>query len=531
MEKGLPTDWREKIKDKKVVFYNTSVSSMLNGGEQHIAKIEHVLDTCRAQDEVVLWWRPHPLELSTLQSMRPDLEQKYRKIREQYETEGWGILDTSADVHRAIAVSDAYYGDWSSVIHLYKATGKPVLISNDAVIKTLPLLIFPKATLLKNDCLWCVQINSNKLLKIEKDKLKIEKIINIPYEPVYKQRNYNYHIVDYGNKLIILLGESEYLHIYNIKTEELESCKIFNNKKKFTSELILQKEDELFLFPYNDKEIQVYSIKEKKIKIEIVFPQNVRLSKNYEQVKDDIYAVNYESNDIYKINLKDKRYVIRKIGNSQNKYWGIKKAGGFFILLHTDKKVITLWNEETDEIIELKDFPINYDCLQGNAYLSMYSHNNCVYIIPFYGNMILKIDPLKKLILQCFQEITPGKNFSKSTEKFQGEFFCDVIKVGDYIYAFEPYQKMWYGFNLNNCEMLKSSLMIITEVENKEKLKQIIECNKESIRKDNLFTGEDYFVCTLNNYIENIKKYFDKYEKKIVESRIGEIVYKYIMKN
>jgi hypothetical protein len=44
-----------------------------------------------------------------------------------------GVYDDTADLHRAIAWSDAYYGDGSSVLRMYVATGKPVLRQNIGV--------------------------------------------------------------------------------------------------------------------------------------------------------------------------------------------------------------------------------------------------------------------------------------------------------------------------------------------------------------------------------------------------------------
>ena len=61
--------------------------------------------------------------------MRPQLWEAYREIRDRYIAEGWGIYDDSADMDRAIVLSDAYYGvGSSSVVQVYQRTGKPVLI-------------------------------------------------------------------------------------------------------------------------------------------------------------------------------------------------------------------------------------------------------------------------------------------------------------------------------------------------------------------------------------------------------------------
>lgn len=127
----FPNNWKEIVREKKVIFYNTSVGSMLSGREKHIEKMKWVFEVFQKNPEVVLWWRPHPLELSTIQSMLPHLEEQYKKLRRQYQEEVVGILDESINLHRAIAISDAYYGDWSSVVELYKATGKPILLSVD----------------------------------------------------------------------------------------------------------------------------------------------------------------------------------------------------------------------------------------------------------------------------------------------------------------------------------------------------------------------------------------------------------------
>lgn len=531
-ENGLPADWRERIKDKKVIFYNTSIANLLSGGEKHIAKIAHTLETFRAQNEVVLWWRPHPLELSTIESMRPDLAEKYKAIRKKYEEEDWGILDTSADLHRAIAVSDAYYGDWSSVIQLYRKTGKPVLTQSDSVIETLPTMLLPQAALLKEDYVWFIQLNTNKLLKIRKDTLKIEKIITIPYEPVYKQRNYNYHVIDCGNQLGIVFGGSKNLYIYNIQTEEIEVCNVCQNGHRLTSEIVINKDNELFLFPYNSREVMTYSIKEKKVQEKIIFPQKVKLSKQYEQIKDEIYSVDYDSNTIYKIDLNNNKYSSIKVGSNKNKYWGIKKAGDFFVLPHTDKKTITLWNEEKEEVIELSDFPPKYDCIKGNAYLSMYSKDENVYLIPFYANMILKIDTIQKEISQCFDDVLLNSQYCKASETFQGEFFIDSMLVGGCVYAYATYQKKWYIFDLETLEVKRSSSMLVETPEDIEKIEQIVEYqDNDNYNEESLFTGECYSICTLTNYIKNVRKYSNGYKNKRLKGNAGEIIYKYIMEN
>ena len=81
-------------------------------------------------DEVALLWRPHPLIKATIESMRPELWKEYEKLVEEYKKEGWGIYDDTADMDRAVALCDAYYGDGSSLVQLCQEAGKPVMIQN-----------------------------------------------------------------------------------------------------------------------------------------------------------------------------------------------------------------------------------------------------------------------------------------------------------------------------------------------------------------------------------------------------------------
>ena len=132
----LPEEWRKLIERKdgsrrKVVLYNTTIGAMLQDTGKMLAKIRDVIEVFRGhREEVVLLWRPHPLLRETLQSMRSQVVDVYDEIVERYREEAWGIYDNTADMYRAITVSDAYYGDNSSVVELYKQTGKPIMIQN-----------------------------------------------------------------------------------------------------------------------------------------------------------------------------------------------------------------------------------------------------------------------------------------------------------------------------------------------------------------------------------------------------------------
>lgn len=132
----IPAEWLKVITKpdgswKKIVFYNTSVSALLHHDEKMLRKMESVFEMFKKnQEEVTLLWRPHPLIQATIESMRPRLWKEYKALVEKYRQEGFGIYDDSADMDRAVVVSDAYYGDRSSVVQLYARIKKPVMMQD-----------------------------------------------------------------------------------------------------------------------------------------------------------------------------------------------------------------------------------------------------------------------------------------------------------------------------------------------------------------------------------------------------------------
>ena len=136
----LPTKWSETIQKpdgsrKKIILYNLSISPMLENREQTLKKLDAVfLFFKERQDQLVLLWRPHPLLIKTIESMVPWLRDAYINRVQQFREEGWGIYDETPDPNLAMALSDGYYGDMSSLVTTYRETGKPILLQDTYVL-------------------------------------------------------------------------------------------------------------------------------------------------------------------------------------------------------------------------------------------------------------------------------------------------------------------------------------------------------------------------------------------------------------
>ena len=112
----IPEEWKEKIGcedvKKKVIFFNTHLCNLMAAySDKFFEKIEIIFQTFKENKNVVMLWRPHPLSLQTARSMNPEVEKRYISLVDRYQNEGWGIYDETPDLHRSIAISDAYYGN------------------------------------------------------------------------------------------------------------------------------------------------------------------------------------------------------------------------------------------------------------------------------------------------------------------------------------------------------------------------------------------------------------------------------------
>lgn len=164
-------EWREKMAGRKVYFYNTSLSGMLQDTEGFFEKMRYVFRLFAGRQDVCLLWRPHPLMRSTLESMRKPFVAEYERLREAFLAEDLGILDETPEIETAIAWSDAYIGDaGTSVTALFGVAGKPVFVLNN-IIHELPgpddwrgaVIYEPMSSSLQRDFSeWYVTLN-NKL--------------------------------------------------------------------------------------------------------------------------------------------------------------------------------------------------------------------------------------------------------------------------------------------------------------------------------------------------------------------------------
>lgn len=128
----LPRKWKKLIGNKKIVVLNTSLKPFLNDTES-LNKVAKIIDRYYNNENYILWWRPHPLMIATIQNLRPHLLNQYLELVNWYKKNNIGIYDDSGDLHRSIMYADFCISDPSSVTYLYDKINKKVIFLNDYI--------------------------------------------------------------------------------------------------------------------------------------------------------------------------------------------------------------------------------------------------------------------------------------------------------------------------------------------------------------------------------------------------------------
>ncbi len=516
-DKIFPDNWKEMIQGKKVIFYNTSVGSLLSGREKHIKKMKWVFDIFRQYPEVVLWWRPHPLELSTIESMVPQLTKQYIDMRKQYQENQIGILDESTDLHRAIAISDAYYGDWSSVVQLYKAVKKPVLFKNTAILEE-DLFYHITDFVHADNKIWFVSAIMNVLFVMNPDTFELVEMIKIPYGTVLK-KYMSYGIVNVQNYIVLLPGCGKWIIRFDLNERKFDQIEIGPNTEciKFGAYTVYK--DCLYMLPAFDNRLIKYDV----IHHKIIYEKELRKEKNtlFLEISIDvsvpyIYAVESNSNFIYKYDMQKDTYEKIQIPREEIHLSGIKKVKDFFILTLVHRNEILLWNEQTNQVWSLeglqKEYPAKY-----RLFGDFVTYNDDVYFFPEQADRVYKLN----ITLMAFK---PYLGIEKKEGTGDETYFTRAKSIGDWIFAFDSLHNQWVIVNPNENIVQKHSIIMQDKMFD-ETFRYSIFDREETSDEDPEVWEEDRGFYALRHYIKDVARQNTIRQNPEQKNSIGKKIY------
>lgn len=345
----IPEEWLKIIQKpdrswKKIVFYNTSVSALLEHNEKMLEKMRDVLRVFwENRDEVALLWRPHPLIKATISSMRPQLWVAYEKIVEKYREEGWGIYDDTADMDRAVCLSDAYYGDASSVSILFRHIQKSVLIQNPQIKSGKDSFARFGSMLKINEKMLVFSTECNALYEIDLSNGEMRYVESFMDED-FGQTNICCGVIKKGNEIVFfpcfgekihILDESDYHEIRNIS---------FRSQKDYRKALFFagEYENNVYLITYDMLSMYKYDINThtvKKINLDIkkmddFFPRSAVIREG------KIYVAGKKYPFVVCIDLILEKATIQKVQGEESGFEGIIVEDNSMHLLPVEKAYI-----------------------------------------------------------------------------------------------------------------------------------------------------------------------------------------------
>lgn len=364
----IPEEWLRIIEKpdgswKKIIFYNTSINALLQHDEKMLEKMKDVFRIFKDnQDEIALLWRPHPLIKTTIESMRPQLWQEYSKIVEQYRSEGWGIYDDSADMDRAVILSDAYYGDGSSVVPVYQKTGKPVMVQNVSLEEFASEIELSDATVV-GDKIWICPEYFSKLILMDVKTKRIEECYDIPVEKGYgmsmcfgsmalvKQKMY---LIPYREKSIYQFEtDSKRFTIIKLETDLIKGREgLFSGSRICGKYLFIMGANvpAVIRIDTTDNSIDYITDWVDKIKPDIFCEKEVFFKRQSILLNQKIYIPFCNANAILEIDPGSMKTQIYKLGVDNLGYSGICYSGGDIWLVSQKHEKIVKWNYETKEV-------------------------------------------------------------------------------------------------------------------------------------------------------------------------------------
>lgn len=406
----IPEEWMRIIQKldgslKKIIFYNTSIGALLQHDGEMLGKMKDTFKTFKESSEnVALLWRPHPLIKATIESMRPQLWREYKELVERYREEGWGIYDDSPDVERAIALSDAYYGDKSSLVAMCRSTQKNILIQNvNMGIGQEYSYGGLTAAVLFDNYIWGTANEFNALMKINIKTNNIELIERFPEEDDFTTALFG-DMVHIDGKLVFAPMSASNIVIYEIVSRKFtlipvdegiaNNSKLYKENYKFFK-AVIQDRDIYFVgcsFPaiirMNVDTYQLTYITEWADVLDgyisdwnDTYFRSVHISKEQE-----MWMPSCSCNVLIKFSLLEGSFQYFTIGKRENHFCDIEYDGKLFWLSSKNGHELISWDPSKFSIIH------TVEGVKEIITSKMFIKDTELYLVPWEGSDLKKID-------------------------------------------------------------------------------------------------------------------------------------------
>ena len=499
----MPLEWRNKLAGKKVLFLNTHLTGLLNSTNEFLNKLHYIFQYLAKDNDIAIIWRPHPLSMETAKSISIQLYKDFISLVENFKLMDNTIYDDSPNSLNAIAFSDAYIGDRSSMLTLYKATGKPIyLISNQ--VKT--YLTCLKANI-NDHVIWLFSRDINALFKMDIMTKNVEYIDTIQFEPKFGKSLFK-EVIKYNNNLFLVPSASDYIVVYDIINRKQQSYKINRKQNKYgvKNSNVIVEDKNIYMYPqfYGDPIVIMDMVSYKLSTININYDI---LDKHLDSKEGTIWGKGVKVDQTYWCPLVCNNYIVKisnteieiiKINSKNIGHLSMVYDGEYFWLSPFKGDKIIKWNHNNDNISEIE---ITTDNGEDILYPRIICYNEKVFFIPVNSNRIIIVNA----ITNEKNELIIGKGVYKSSEILDHCIYLFPIADTDNIIKINLIN------NLSECFKIKypDTHMNIRFVD------YYTHYVSDKIGEEHIYTSD---FCDLDSFINIVKEKEFKYKSEIIKS-------------
>jgi len=429
LQNELPQEWKEKIKNKKVILFNVSITGILQNSKDAIPKIRYVLSMFEKREDIVLLWRPHPLAESTLKAMRPELYREYIEIKKGFINRNSGIFDETGDAGIATVIADAYVGEsTSSLVHYFGILGKPVLYIDWKVIedegeKNRNYLYF-NTFFKERNSLFFVPVNkgfAHDLYELNLNNESLHKVRTFPGVSDNVDMCYC-GIKKVQDKIVLVPHNTKDIYIYDIGREQAikivlsnSSCEmsLFSGAEEYKEKLFFIPKCYPAIVSMDMHDLKTHEYKECIAPFNMKNPGEWMFGWAYLKKENYLYLASCNDSRILIFNMENGKYEIKKIGDYAKGYVHMIYDGQFFWLAVGGENCVIQWEEKTGNTKKYT-YPIKQGQLQEGAWSYLLDKGS--YIIVCYG---FETDIV--LINKETGECTHQKEIKNALEKIRRE--------------------------------------------------------------------------------------------------------------
>jgi hypothetical protein len=143
--KRIPNKWKKKLKEKFVFALDTNCMYLINHSFDGFALIEQVFDAARMIPNCAIIWRPHPLTRISIIHYIPQMLKQYDQLVSGIKMNSPKypniVFDDGPEYLTFFNASDAYISEHNSLMALYLATKKPIIVNS---VKEQDSILLPK---------------------------------------------------------------------------------------------------------------------------------------------------------------------------------------------------------------------------------------------------------------------------------------------------------------------------------------------------------------------------------------------------